>query len=44
VDKSFSLSGEITLSGMVLPVGGIPNKILAASQKQINNIILPKEN
>lgn len=38
------MSGEISLTGMVLPVGGIQKKVLAASQQQITHIILPKDN
>jgi ATP-dependent Lon protease len=43
--KSFTaLSGEITLRGKVLPVGGIKEKILAAKRASIKEIILCKEN
>jgi len=39
-----ALTGEITLRGSVLPVGGIKEKILAAKRAQINEIILPAAN
>jgi len=44
VKPSIAMTGEITLRGKVLPVGGIKEKILAAKRADINTIILSEQN
>ena len=44
VKKSLSMTGEITLRGKVLPVGGIKEKILAAKRARIKEILLCEDN
>lgn len=44
VDRNIAMTGEITLRGRVLPIGGLTEKLLAAKRGNISRVLIPREN
>merc|ERR1711881_788035 len=44
IKTDFSMTGELTITGKVLKVGGIKEKVIAAKREKVSTLILPRQN
>ena len=44
VDSSFAMTGEVSLRGVVMPIGGLPEKLMAAQRSGVKTVFIPKDN
>lgn len=44
VESNLAMTGEVSLRGVVLPIGGLPEKLMAAQRAGIKKVLIPKEN
>ena len=44
VDPTLAMTGEVSLRGNVMPIGGLPEKLMAAVRAGVKSVFIPKEN
>ena len=44
VDPHLAMTGEVSLRGVVSPIGGLPEKLMAAKRAGVNKVFIPEEN
>ena len=44
IDPKTGMTGEVSLRGLVMPIGGLPEKLMAAQRAGIERVLIPKEN
>jgi ATP-dependent Lon protease len=44
VDSTIAMTGEVSLDGRVMPIGGLPEKLMAAVRAGVKTVFIPKDN
>ena len=44
IKRSLAMTGELTLSGLIMPIGGVKEKLIAAKRAKVKTVIFPADN
>ena len=44
VDPGYAMTGEVSLRGVIMPIGGLPEKLMAAQRAGVKRVFIPEEN